>query len=176
MARTYAEDLALWRQQRAQQQINNRLQEIRSEHAQAARERDQLIAENNVEEAAWRDDECKQLEEEWNHYNPPQPQYHPKDINLIQKNANYFQRHPQRGAQAAHYVNNLVRRIGIGPNHPEYEEMMRRGMEFYGERFNAPYDRNSEALTANEARDISGVDTKTYNAAYQQLKAQGRVK
>jgi hypothetical protein len=173
---SYQEEIAQWRAQRAQQQINNRLQEIRSEHAQAARERDEAISNNDMETAEWRDDECKQLEQEWNQYNPPQPQYHPKDINLIQRNANYFQRHPQRGAQAAHYVNNLVRRIGIGPNHPEYEEMMRRGMEFYGDRFNAPWDRNSEALTANEARDISGLDTKTYNAAYQELKRQGRVK
>jgi hypothetical protein len=173
---SYQEEIAQWRAQRAQQQIADRLDQIRAEYREVQRERDAAISDNDMETAELRDQDCQQLEQEYAQYCPPQPQYHPKDINLIQRNANYFQRHPQRGAQAAHYVSNLVRRIGIGPNHPEYEDMMRRGMEFYGERFNAPYDRNSEALTANEARDISGVDTKTYNAAYQELKRQGRVK
>jgi hypothetical protein len=173
---TYQEQIAQWRAQRAQQQINDRVDQIRSEYREVQRERDQAIADNDLETAEWRDADCQQLEQEYAQYCPPQPQYHPKDVNLIQRNANYFQKHPQSGAKAAHYVNNLVRRIGIGPDHPDYEDMMKRGMEFYGERFNAPYDRNNEPLTPNEARDISGVDTQTYNRAYQELKRQGRVK
>jgi hypothetical protein len=173
---TYQEEIAAWRAQRQKQQINNRLEEIKTEYRNIQCERDEAIANNDMETAEWRDADCQQLEQEYAQYRPPQPQYHPKDLNLIQRNANYFQRHPQRGAQAAHYVSNLVRRIGIGPNHPDYEDMMKRGMEFYGERFNAPYDRNNEPLTPNEARDISGVSTETYNRAYQELKRQGRLK
>ena len=73
----YNDELYQWRVQRKQQQIANRCEQIRQEHAQASRERDELIAQNNLEEAELRDDDCQQLEQEWNHYNPPQQQVHP---------------------------------------------------------------------------------------------------
>src|SRR5262249_39409184 len=98
---TYQEQIAQWRQQRAQQQINDRLQQIRSEHAQVVRERDQAIASNDMETAELRDMDVQQLEQEWNHYNPPQQQQvHPAWTTWMQRNASFIEREGQRGVQA----------------------------------------------------------------------------
>jgi hypothetical protein len=68
---SYQEELAQWRAQRKQAEISNRLEEIKQEHAQAARERDTAIANNDLETAEWRDGDCERLEQEWNQYVPP---------------------------------------------------------------------------------------------------------
>jgi len=51
MGKTYAEQIAEWRSYRQQQEQAQRLDEIRAEHAQAARERDQAVADGDVETA-----------------------------------------------------------------------------------------------------------------------------
>ena len=66
MAKTYAQEIAEWRQQRAQQQIADRCQQIRQEYAEVQRERDQAIANNDMYTAEDRDADCQQLEQEWN--------------------------------------------------------------------------------------------------------------
>ena len=74
---TYAEQIAQWRQQRAQQQVADRVNQIRQEHTQVIRERDQAIADNDMETAELRDMDCQQLEQEFAQYNPPQQQVDP---------------------------------------------------------------------------------------------------
>src|SRR5262249_49472565 len=138
---SYQQEIANWRQQRRQAEAQARVNELWQERAEQIRERDIAVANNNLELAASADDQVEYVENEIRQLVPQQPQYHPKDVNLIQKNTNYFQKYPQGGPQAALYVSNRLRQIGIPPGHPEYEEMMYRGMEFYGEKFNAPYDR-----------------------------------
>src|SRR5262245_28076784 len=173
----YAEDLARWRLERKQAELANTLQRIQSDYAEATRERDRAIADGDTETAQFRDDDCIQLENEYAQYCPPQPQYHRKDIELLQVNAPYFQKYGTRGAWVADQVHrHVTQRVGVTQNDPHYAEMMRKGMEFYGEKFGCPYDRGDEALTATEAAKISGLSPKSYNYAYQQLKAQGRVK
>ena len=50
-------------------------------------------------------------------------------------------------------------------------------LELHGPSFyNVRFDKDEKTLTPNQARDASGLDTKSYNAAYYQLRAQGRVK
>src|SRR5215475_14360326 len=85
---TYQEQIAQWRAQRAQQQINDRLEQIRSEYREVQRERDQAIADNDLETAELRDQDCQQLEQEWHHYDPPQPQVPPVWQNWIRRNPN----------------------------------------------------------------------------------------
>src|SRR5262249_57648310 len=80
---SYQEQMAQWRVQREQQKIADRCNQIRTEHAQAARERDQAIAENDLETAEFRDTDCQQLEQEWAHYNPPQQQVHTQWMNWL---------------------------------------------------------------------------------------------
>jgi hypothetical protein len=167
---SYAEDLARWRVQRQQQQIINRCEQIRAEHAEVARERDLAISQNDLDLAELRDDEAMQLEAEWRHYNPPRPQYHQKDLRLLRKNANYFNRYGTGAAQAAQAVHqHVTQRMGVTQNHPRYEEMMKSGMELYAKDFGCPYDRNEEMLTADEACKISGVSPKLYNHYAQRL-------
>jgi len=182
---TYAEQIAQWRQQRAQAQIVDRCNQIRQEHAQAARERDQLIAENNLEEAAWRDDDCKQLEDEWRTYNPPQPP--PADPRLVQfgqVNQDYLNKlraraGPERAGQFLNWLDQRLVNMGLQRNSPAYFERGRDMLELDSARVTGvAYDPNTQALTADEAAKISNLDAKTYNsyaAAYQKAKAQGRV-
>jgi len=76
---TYQEQIAAWRQQRAQQEIVDRCQQIQSEYRDAQRERDQAIASNDMETAEFRDRNCQQLENEYAQYvPPPPPQMDPK--------------------------------------------------------------------------------------------------
>ena len=178
---TYQEQIAQWRQQRAQAQIVDRCNQIRQEYAQVQRERDQAIAENNLEEAAWRDDDCKQLEEEWRTYNPPQPP--PADPRLVefgQRNKDYIDRvrarvGPERTAQFLNWLDQRLVNMGLQRNSPAYFERGRDMLELDSARVTGvPYDPNSQALTAGEVAEFSGLSPQQYNNASAQVNAAGK--
>src|SRR5262249_37740444 len=87
---TYAEQIAQWRQQRAEQQIADRCEQITQEYAQVQRERDVAIANGDMYEAEDRDRDCQQLEQEYAQYNPPQPQEDPRLTKWAQENRGYL--------------------------------------------------------------------------------------
>src|SRR5262249_7082275 len=97
---TYQEEIAQWRQERARQQIADRCNQIRQEHAQVVRERDEAIANNDLETAEYRDMDCQQLEKEWAEYNPPQQPRNPQWENWIRRNSTFIEREGQRGVKA----------------------------------------------------------------------------
>jgi hypothetical protein len=191
---TYPEQIAQWRVQRRQQEANSRLQELRQEHAQAVRERDIAVANNDLELAASADDQAQYLEGEYAQLvGPQQPQVSPQWANWIRRNASFVEREGQRGVKAVTDALAYMQRprnpnsndprytgMGMSPQQvfskqglDKLEDLLEtHGSQFYGVRF----DKGEQGLTPNEARDASGLDTKTYNAAYQQLRAQGRVK
>src|SRR5262249_31565898 len=94
MAKTYQQEIAEWRVARQQQQIADRLNQIKSEYAEVQRERDQLVANGDLETAAWRDDDCKRLEDEWRYYNPPR-QFSDQDVAYLNKKRAYRERYGQ---------------------------------------------------------------------------------
>jgi hypothetical protein len=191
---TYPEQIAQWRVQRRQQEANSRLQELREEHAQAVRERDIAVANNDLELAASADDQAQYLEGEYRQLvGPQQQQVHPQWQNWIRRNASFIEREGQRGVRAVtealgymqrprnpNTINPQYTGMGMTPQQiftpqglDKLEDLLEtHGGQFYGVKF----DKNEQTLTPNEARDASGLDTKTYNAAYAQLKAAGRVK
>src|SRR5215831_9459287 len=69
---SYQEEIAGWRQQRRQAEAQARVNELRQEHTQAIRERDQAIADNDLELAASADDQCQYLENEYRQLVGPQ--------------------------------------------------------------------------------------------------------
>jgi hypothetical protein len=189
---SYHEQIAQWRNQRAQQQVANRLEQIKSEHAEAARERDQAIANNDLETAEFRDDDCKQLEMEWNQYVPPQSQVDPRLAEFARRNVGFLQRYGQKGYQALDAAHQYMMRprnrsttdprhtgMGFRPEHcftPHYFERLKDLMEMHGETlFGVKFDRNEEALTATEAAKISGLPANHYNYAVRMMHAQGRL-
>src|SRR5262249_52987874 len=97
---SYQEQIAQWRVQREQQKIADRCNQIRQEHAEAARERDTAIANNDLETAEFRDSDCQQLEQEWAHYNPPQQQVHPQWMNWLRRNSTFIEREGDRAVAA----------------------------------------------------------------------------
>jgi len=189
---TYAEELAQWRQERAKAQIADRCNQIRQEYAEASRERDQAIAQNDLETAEFRDDDCKQLEQEWNHYVPPQSQVDPRLAEFARRNATFLQRYGQKAYavldQAHQYLlrprnpnSNDPRYTGMGfrPEHaytPQYFRALKDLLEINGEQlFGVRYDRAEQQLTANQAAKISGLSPQHYNHAVRAMHAQGRL-
>src|SRR5262249_32963224 len=95
------EEIAAWRAQRRQQEANNRLQELRQEHAQSVRERDTAIANNDMELAADADNQCQYLENEYAQIvGPQQPQMNPQWAYWMRRNANFIEREGERGVKA----------------------------------------------------------------------------
>jgi hypothetical protein len=115
---SYQEELAHWRAQRKQAQIADRLEQIQQEHAQAARERDVAIANNDLEEAELRDMDVEQLEQEYQQIVGPQrPQMHPASVEFLQKNRAFRERHGAAADQAILMAHNYATR----PRNPDHE-------------------------------------------------------
>jgi hypothetical protein len=189
---TYQEEIARWRQERRQQEANSRLQELRQEHAEAIRERDQAVASNELELAASADDQAQYLENEYRQLvGPQQPQVDPQWMNWMRRNAGFIEREGQRGVKAVTdalaYMqrprnpnSNDPRYTGMGmtpqqvfskPGLDKLEDLLEtHGSQFYGVRF----DKNEKTLTPNGAAKMSGLSPKQYNDAARQIGAQGR--
>jgi hypothetical protein len=174
---TYQEQIAQWRQQRAQESIATRVEEIKNEYREAVTERDKLVAEGEIDAAAYWDDSVQRLDAEFQSMLPPQPpQAHPKVVRLARRNASYFQKYGQRAAQMADQAHNYVTgKMGISPDSPKYEDAVLTFMELYGaSHAGTPYDRSEQALTPNQAAKISGLNPDQYNNASRTLAGQGR--
>jgi len=192
----YQDDLYAWRVQRRQQEAQSRLQELRQEHAEAVRERDTAVANNDLETAAGADDQCQYLENEYRQLLGPQrPQVHPEWTKFLQRNSQFIEREGQRGVQAVTDALAYMQRArNPNSNDPRYTGMGMRpdqiftpqglekledllethGAQLYGVRF----DKNEQPLTMGGAAKASNLDQKTYNSwadYYQKAKAAGRV-
>src|SRR5262249_59960043 len=98
---SYQQEIAQWRMQRRQSEAQSRLQELRQEHAEALRERDTAIANNDLELAASADDQCQYLENEYTQLvGPQQPQVNPQWQEWMRRNATFIEREGQRGVNA----------------------------------------------------------------------------
>ena len=189
---TYAEELAQWRQERAKAQIADRCNQIRQEYAEASRERDQAIAQNDLETAEFRDSDCQQLEQEWRQYNPPQSQVDPRLAEFARRNATFLQRYGQKAYAVLDQAHQYLLRprnpnstdprytgMGFRPEHvytPQYFRALKDLLEINGEQlFGVRYDRAEQALTANQAAKISGLSPQHYNHAVRAMHAQGRL-
>jgi hypothetical protein len=188
---SYQEEIAKWRVQRQQQQIANRVEEIRQEHAQIARERDQAMANNDLETAEFRDMDCEQLENEWRQYVPPPNPLSQHDVAYLQQKKAFLERNGELGRQLIARAH----RQAVMPRNPNassqtdpntYGMGLRRGtgayykamdnlLEMYAKEFGAHYDPNEDQLNWQEAARSSGLSQQGYANAYKALKAQGRV-
>jgi hypothetical protein len=178
---SYQEEIAQWRAQRKQQEISNRVEQIRQEHAQAARERDIAINNNDMETAEWRDMDCEQLEQEYAQYNPPQPQpVDPRLAQFGQMNQGYLNKlrarvGPERTGQFLNWIDQRLVNMGLQRNTPGYFERGRDMLELDSARVTGvPYDSKDQMLTADEAAKISGLSPEEYNHAAQVIGRQGR--
>src|SRR5215468_1348333 len=189
---SYQEEIAGWRQQRRQAEAQARVNELRQEHTQAIRERDQAIADNDLELAASADDQCQYLENEYRQLvGPQQPQVHPQWANWMKQHSAFIEREGQRGVQAVtDALGYMQRPRNPNSNDPRYtgmgmtpqqiftpqgldklEDLLElHGSQFYGVRF----DKNEKELDATEAAKVSGLPAKTYNQAAQEIGRQGR--
>src|SRR5262249_48605216 len=151
----------------------------------------QAIADNDMETAEFRDQDCQQLEDEWRTYNPPQQQVHPQWQEWMRRNASFIEREGQRGVNAVTGALAYRQRpknpnsseprfsgMGLSPQQiftrqglDKLEDLLElHGQQFFGVR----YDKNEKTLTPNGAAKMSGLSAKEYNHAAQQVGSQGR--
>src|SRR5262245_32648235 len=183
---TYQEEIAQWRAQRQQQQRNDRLQQIQEEYRHIQRERDQAIADNDMETAECRDYDCQQLEQEWAQYNPPQQQRNPQWENWLRRNSTFIEREGERGVQAVTEALRYMQRprnpnsndprytgMGMTPQQvfsPQGFDKLESLLEIHGQQFyGVKFDKNEQPLTADEAAKMSGQTAKAYNDASQRM-------
>jgi hypothetical protein len=172
---TYYEQLAAWRQQRDQQKIAQRCEEIKNEYREASAQRDQAIRDQDQETAEFADSDCQQLEAEWRQYNPPRQQHDPKAVEFFQRNAPFFQRHGQAGAANADKGHQYLMSRGWQPGTKQYYDGLKTLLTMYGRDFGTPYDENEQTLSATEAAKISGLSSERYNHAVKAMWAAGRI-
>src|SRR5215475_3820712 len=182
----YQDDIAAWRLQRQQQQIADRCSQIQSEYREVQRERDQAIADNDMETAECRDYDCQQLEQEWAQYNPPQQQRNPVWENWLRRNSTFIEREGERGVQAVTEALRYMQRprnpnsndprytgMGMTPQQvfsPQGFDKLESLLEIHGQQFyGVKFDKNEQPLTANEVAKMSGQTPENYNRASQRM-------
>ena len=191
MNKTYAEQIAGWRQERMRVQAEARQEEIKQQYAEAARERDQAIANNDMETAEENDNYRQNLEAEWADYNPPQPpQMDPRLQKFHAANKTYIDQLVSKhgNEKATAFLNAVDARLtaprnlqdpakggmGLARYSPEYFERGRDFLELYsGDVSGVAYEPNA-TLTADEAARISGISGQAYKKSAQVLQQQGR--
>jgi hypothetical protein len=173
---TYQEQIAVWRQQRSQEQVAARVEEIKAEYTEAVTERDRHVAEGDLETAGYYDDTVQRLDCEYQQYvPPPRPQAHPRVLGLAQRNMPFFRKFGPNGFAMADKAHNyVVNNMRISPDNPKYGDAVLSYMELYAKDHGMPYDRKDQELTPNQAAKISGLSPQQYNNAARQLAAQGR--
>ena len=189
---SYQEEIASWRQQRRQAEAQSRVNELRQEHTQAIRERDQAIADNDLELAASADDQVQYLENEYRQIvGPQQPQADPRMVEFVRRRTPFVERH----GQAAYQAMDMAHRYATAPRDPnttaasvgagrsgmglragtqEYFDAMDSLLTLYAKDYGLRYDPEEKLLDVNEAARISGLPVKTYNQAAQEIGRQGR--
>jgi hypothetical protein len=189
----YHEQIARMRQERAAREYQETLVNIREQHADAIRERDEAAAAGDAETFEQADATAEMLEKDWNYLNPPQPpQMDPRLREFAAKNQNFLTRYGQRAEQAlgaAHQYmlrpknpnTNDPRYTGMGWNPqrvftPAYFDNLKTLLEVHGETlFGVKYDPGEENLTANDAVKVTGAGSpERYNNWSRRAAAAGK--
>src|SRR5262245_3122687 len=186
---SYLEQVAALRQQRAQQEAAERVEQLKADYQSNLEMRNEAAQRNDHEDWHLWDKEMQENEREWLRYLLPQrPQADPRWVNFALRNKPFWDRHGQLADHAIRVaVQYLTRprvprethpeRTGMGLQRysPAYFENMKSLLELHGKHFGVQYSRDEEALTPDGAAKASGLSARDYNASVQQLKAQGRL-
>jgi hypothetical protein len=186
---SYLQQIAAYRQERAQREMAVQLEDLKFQHEQARQERDLAAQRGDRDTFELHDETCEMIEQEYNRICPPQaPAPHPAAVEFIRKNQPFLERHGQAAVNAIGLAHQYATRprvphannpgltgMGLAPNSPQCFEAMRSLLEMYGKDYGVRYDRNEELLDPTTAAKVSGVSADNYNAALKTLHAQGRL-
>jgi hypothetical protein len=186
---SYLQQIASYRQERAQRETTQRLQELQQEYEEVRQARDLAAQRGDRENFEYYDYDCERIEQDYNAICPPQPPApHPAAVEFIRKNQPFLERHGQAAVNAIGLAHQYATRprvphannpgltgMGLQPNTPQYFDAMRTLLEMYGKDYGVRYDRNEELLDPTTAAKVSGVSADNYNAALKTLHAQGRL-
>ena len=189
---SYHQQVAAMRQQKRQEEWAADYNQDLYGHDESLRNRQQI----ERQFATTTDpDEQQALKNEWHYYDaevqrceqeirqktpPQQPQMDPKAAQWISANKAFFDRHGPQAVAAVQGAHAWLTRPGNAEwkvNSPEYFQAVESLLETDGPRYyGVSYDPKEKMLTPNQVCRMTGIDANTYNQAYAQLKADGRVK
>src|SRR5262245_60660693 len=186
---SYLEQVAALRQQRAQQEAAERVEQLKSDYQSNIEMRNEAAQRNDADDWHYWDRECEQNEREWLTYFPPQrPQQDPRWVNFALRNKPFWDRHGQRGDYVIRLADAYLTRpkirgetnpgrtgMGLQRYSPAYFDNLKSLLEMHGKDYGVTYSRDEEALTPDGAAKASGLSARDYNASVQQLQAQGRL-
>ena len=122
---SYPQTIARMRQERAQREHLNRLENIQTDYREAVRERDEAAARGDIDEFEMRDADAERLEADWQYLNPPRPpQLDPRLVQFAQQNAGFLQKYGQRAYQALDEAHRYMMR----PRNPNTNNPAHTGM------------------------------------------------
>src|SRR5512132_4220047 len=99
MAQNYYEQIAAMRQERAQREHVNQLEEIKQNYAEAVQGRDEAARRGDVAEFESFDDWAADLEKRWQVLSPP-PQHDPRLVNFVRRNSSFFEKYGSKALEA----------------------------------------------------------------------------
>ena len=178
------------RQERAQRENNNQLQEIRQNYQEAVQGRDEAARRGDRDEFESFDDWAADLEKAWQQLNPPQSPYSPQDIAFLNRKKAFRERYGQaadaliarahqqavmpRNRNATSQTHPDTYGSGLKPGTPAYFKAIEDYLELYAPSLGYHYDPNEDALTPNEAAKISGLSPQAYNNGVRAMQSQRR--
>jgi hypothetical protein len=190
--KSYQEQIAEWRVSRRQEQLKGYAEELRENHQEAVRARDQAVSNNDLDAAAEFDDVVQNIEQEWQQHFPPQPARSPVWDAWVREHKSWSERVGPAGVAAVQAALGYMQRprpadgIIQNPNtqgmgmsikkafSPEGMKILEDLLELHGkERWGVSYCAETDKdLTPNKAVEASfGNRTQAsvdkYNAGYQ---------
>jgi hypothetical protein len=173
----YLDDIAQMRQERQGRELYQQLENIRSDHAENLRLRDEAQGSGDRESWDFYDRQAEELEREYARIAPvQQPQIPQSVIEFVQEYPAFFDKYGQQAwvaldtafGYATRAVNPGARNLaltgmGLHPDSPEFKGALTDLFTMYSKDLGLHFDPNERTLTPNEAADLSGVSAKTYN-------------
>src|SRR5262245_56080620 len=174
---SYLEQIAALRQQRAQQEAADRVEQLKEDYRSNVEMRNEAAQRNDHEDWHYWDKECQENEREWLAYFPPQrPQQDPRWVNFALRNKQFWDRYGQRADHVVKLAHQYLTRpripretnpartgMGLQPYSPQYFDNMKSLLEMHGKDFGVHYNRDDEALDANQAAAASNLSPREYN-------------
>jgi hypothetical protein len=175
MAENYQQTIQRMRQERAQRERVERLNEISREHAEYQQLRDEAAQHGDLDGFEIFDKDCERLEQEWAQ-TQPQGGLSEAKAQWIAQHRSLIDRYGARGINAlgmAHQYataprdpgnsGNRNQGMGLQEDTPEYFKAVEGLLEMYGKQAAGISFEPNEALSADEVCKMTGLQPKEYN-------------
>jgi hypothetical protein len=170
----YQDEVAQWRQQRAQREIAERVEEIKQQYIENEQARDEAGRQQDGETFDYYDRECQALEQEFSQYvAPPQPELSPQTKQFLNQNADFVRKGGEAARQALLAAHQGAVNAGLQPDSADYFRWGKDFLEMYAGNWGVRFDPTAATPSPNEACRISGVTPELWNKKRQEALDKG---